>query len=156
MAIDRFLVESGHIMQFSRAVGETDDRFMGALHGQRDGVPAPPTFVAAGSHYDPDWTLRPKPGEKWAGSGKDDGSPLGGSEDGGTGLHAEQHYEYHRPLASGMVLTARTRSGEEWTKEGRRGGALQFSETITEYVDEDGELVVTVRSVGVRTTRVVG
>ena len=80
----------------------------------------------------------------------------GGGGGGGTGLHAEQHYTYHRPLHAGDVLTAETRAGERWEKEGKRAGKLLFSETITEYRDESGELVVTARSVGVRTEKVVG
>ena len=71
------------------------------------------------------------------------------------GLHAEQHYKYHRPLRAGDVLTATTRPGERWEKEGKRGGKLVFSETITEYRDQNGELVVTARGVGVRTEKVV-
>ena len=38
---------------------------------------------------------------------------------------------------------------------GRRAGKLTFIETVIEYRDEHGELVVTVRNVGVRTERVV-
>jgi len=70
-------------------------------------------------------------------------------------LHAEQHYIYHRALRVGDVLTATTRPGERWEKEGRRAGRLLFSETITEFRDQNGELVVTARAVGVRTERVV-
>ena len=80
----------------------------------------------------------------------------GGGGGGGTGLHAEQHYEYHRPLRAGDVLTAETRDGKRWEKEGKRAGKLVFSEMITEYRDQQGELVVTARSVGVRTEKVVG
>jgi hypothetical protein len=51
------------------------------------------------------------------------------------------------------VLTATTGDGKTWEKEGRRGGKLLFSESITEYRDQNGELVVTARGVGVRTER---
>ena len=47
------------------------------------------------------------------------------------------------------ALTVSSRPGETWEKTGRRGGRLRFVETITEYRDEDGELVVTARGVGV-------
>ena len=81
---------------------------------------------------------------------------MGGGGGGGTGLHAEQHYTYHRPLRVGDVLTATTRPGRAMG-EGRAAapGKLVFSETITEFRDENGELVVTARGVGVRTERVV-
>ncbi|MDB2646062.1 MaoC family dehydratase N-terminal domain-containing protein [Pseudomonadales bacterium] len=72
---------------------------------------------------------------------------------GGGGLHAEQHFEYHRHIGPGDVLTATVKQGEGWEKEGKRSGKLIFSETITEYHDQNGELVITARGVGVRTER---
>jgi hypothetical protein len=53
------------------------------------------------------------------------------------------------------VLTATAVPGETWEKQGRRGGKLVFSDSIVEYRNQDGELVVTARAVGVRTERVV-
>ena len=52
-------------------------------------------------------------------------------------------------------MTVTTRPGERWEKQGRRGGTLKFSETITEYRNQDGTLCVTARSVGVQTERAV-
>ncbi len=71
------------------------------------------------------------------------------------GLHAEQHFTYHRPLRPGDVLSMTTKPGNTWEKQGKRAGKLVFSETITEYRDQGGELVITARGVGVRTERVV-
>ena len=51
------------------------------------------------------------------------------------------------------MLTPTTVPGKTWEKEGRRGGKLLFSESVTEYRNQDGELVVTARGVGVRTER---
>lgn len=127
------------------------------------GIIAPPTFVQASAQFDPDYPLRPKPGEVWFGSGA---TPSGrihsegaagdsGGANGGTILHAEQHYEYHRPIRAGEVLTVSVHSGRTWEKQGRRGGLLHFGESITEYRAADGELVVTARSVGVRTDQTV-
>ena len=82
-------------------------------------------------------------------------SSRGSGARGGTGLHAEQHYDYHRPIRAGDVLTLSTRPGKSWEKQGRRGGLLQFRESITEYRDGDGELVLTARSVGVLTAQAV-
>ena len=53
----------------------------------------------------------------------------------------------------GDVLTAETKPGKTWEKEGKRSGKLVFSETVTEYRDQNGELVITARGVGVRTER---
>jgi hypothetical protein len=167
MAVERFPIEAGHIMLFARAIGEDDPAYYGAITGA-ESVPAPPTFVQASAQFDPDYFLRPKIGQKWFGSGRTDSGLSGGESSGGensatedvgkavgSGLHAEQHYTYHQPLRAGMVLSATTRDGERWEKQGRRGGKLMFSETITDYTDQNGELIVTARSVGVRTERVV-
>ena len=164
MAIERFPIEAGHIMLFARAVGDPnpiyhDEEY--AKDTEVGGIIAPPTFVQASAQFDPDYPLRPKIGESWFGSGREPtgvsrgGDGGSGSGGGGTGLHAEQHYEYHRPLRAGDVLSAETRTGNTWEKEGRRAGKLTFTELITEYRDEQGELVVTARTVGVRTERVV-
>ncbi|MDG2070942.1 MAG: MaoC family dehydratase N-terminal domain-containing protein, partial [Pseudomonadales bacterium] len=77
----------------------------------------------------------------------------GEKSSGGGGLHAEQHYVYHRQLKVGDVLSSTEKPGTSWEKQGRRGGKLLFSESITEYRDQQGELVVTATSVGVRTER---
>jgi hypothetical protein len=53
----------------------------------------------------------------------------------------------------GYVLSAHTGPGRSWEKMGRRGGRLTFTETVTEYRDEQGELVVTATSVSIRTER---
>jgi hypothetical protein len=55
----------------------------------------------------------------------------------------------------GDVLTSTTTPGQRWEKEGRRAGKLVFAESVTEYRNQDGELVVTARSVAVRTERAV-
>lgn len=159
MAVERFPVEASHIMMFARSVGDPNPVYYdeeAAKRSEAGGIIAPPTFVQASSQFDPDAALRPKPGQPWFGSGREpSGTPRGGGGGGGTGLHAEQHFEYHRNLRPGDVLSAKTRPGKSWEREGRRAGKLKFSETITEYFDQKGELVVTARSVGVQTERVV-
>ena len=161
MAIDRFPVEASHILMFARAVGDPNPVYYdedAAKKTEAGGIIAPPTFVQASAQFDPDYFLRPKIGQPWFGSGK---NPTGiqrtagggGGGGGGGGLHAEQHYEYHRPLRAGDVLTAETFPGKTWEKEGKRSGKLLFSESVTEYRNQDGELVVTARSVGVRPSR---
>lgn len=158
MAVDRFPVEEGSILLFARAIGDPNpiyaDRDFAAA-SELGGIIAPPTFVQSSAQFDPDYPLRPKPGEPWFGSGRNPTGRISTGErsgGGGTGLHAEQHFEYHRPLRAGDVLSATTRPGERWEKQGR-SGKLVFSEAITEYRDKNGDLVVTARSVGVRTER---
>jgi len=155
----KFPVEAGHIMTFARAVGDPNRIYSDADYAadtEPQAVIAPPTFVQASAQFDPNYPLRPKIGEPWFGSG---GKPSGierkkGSGGAGGGassgmLHAEQHFEYHRHPQAGDVLTATNRPGKKWSKESRRAGTLRFSESITEYREQKGELVVTARMVGV-------
>ena len=157
-------------MTFARAIGDFNPVYRDedqARNSEVAGIIAPPTFVQASAHYDPDYPLRPQPGIAWFGSGA---TPTGrspeletvttrdvaGSEaNGGTSLHAEQHYEYRRPIRPGEVLTLTAHAGKTWEKQGRRGGVLRFHETIIEYRGEDGELAVVARAVGVRTEQTV-
>ena len=160
MAVDKFPVEAGHIMMFARSVGDDNQIYYDedyAKSTECEGVVAPPTFVQASAQFDPDYFLRPKVGQPWFGSG---GKPTGvvresggGGGGGGGGLHAEQRYVYHRHPRVGDVLTATTRPGNSWERESRRAGKLKFSETVTEYRDQNGELVVTATGVGVQTER---
>jgi acyl dehydratase len=158
MAIERFPVEAGHVLMFARAIGDPNPVYADSDAAAASGVgaiPAPPTFVTASAQVDEDYPLRPKPGQPWFGSGKNATGaaptvPSGGSGGGGTSLHAEQHYEYHRPLVVGDVLHARGRTGERWEKQGR-SGTLKFTELITEYLDESDEVVITARTVAVLT-----
>jgi hypothetical protein len=133
----RFPVEAGHVLAFLRALGSAGEL-------PRWGDVAPPTFLIAGAQFDPDYPLRPRPGAPWHGSGGDAGLVT----EGAGGLHAEQHFVYHRPVRVGDVLAGATRPGQEWEKRGR-SGRLRFREQITEFRDEAGELVVTARSVSV-------
>jgi acyl dehydratase len=175
MAVERFPVESGHVLMFARAIGDPNPVYSDPDHAastEVGGIIAPPTFVQASAQFDPEYGLRPRIGRPWFGSGKTPSGlqrpapaegdekpaadrPAGGGGGGGSGLHAEQHYEYHRPLRVGDVLTATTTPGKRWETQGRRAGTLVFAETITEYRNQDGELVVTARGVGVRTERAV-
>ena len=173
MAVKQFPVEASHVLMFARAVGDknpiySDEEY--AKGTEPGGIIAPPTFVQASAQFDPDYFLRPKVGEAWFGSGKEptgiqrpqknEGAGGGDKSERPSGaatgrIHAEQHFEYHRHPRPGDLLTAETNPGKSWTKEGRRGGKLHFSESVTEYRDQKGELVVTARGVGVRTERVI-
>lgn len=151
----KFPVELGHVMLFARAVGDPnriyyDDEYAAGVEPGH--LIAPPTFVRASAQFDPNFPGRPTLGEPWLGSGRESsGTAQVGS--GGTGLHAEQHFQYHRDVRPGDVLTVSKRDGKSWEREGRRGGILHFYETIFEHRSEDGELVVTERSILVRTSR---
>ncbi len=150
-----FPVEATHILMFARSVGETNPAYLDAEAAKATevgGIIAPPTFPQAVAQFDPDYHLRPKPGQKWFGSAKGP-SGIEGKPTSSGGLHAEQHFEYHRQLRAGDVLTVETRPGKTWEKESKRAGKLTFRERITEYRDQNGELVITARGVGVTTER---
>ena len=165
-----FHVDRTAIMLFASAIGETNKIFYDEDYAR--GTPlghviAPPSFPTASSQWDGTYFLRgvrqipeapsrpapPQGKEKAQGKKKARGERGGGGL--ARGLHAEQHYHYHRSIAPGMRLTVTTERGKSWQKEGRRGGELYFSETVTEFRDEQGELVVTARSIGVQTSKAV-
>lgn len=160
MAVKKFPVEASHILMFARSIGDDNQIYYDADFARKTEpgtIIAPPTFAQSSAQFDPDYFLRPKIGQPWFGSGKEPTGvkreASGGGGGGGGGLHAEQHFEYHRHLKPGDVLTATTKPGNTWEKESKRAGKLVFSESVTEYRDQKGELVITARSVGVRTER---
>jgi hypothetical protein len=160
-----FHVDRTGILLFASALGETNPIYYD--HGYAEstalgGVIAPPTFAISSAHWNPDYGLKgirkiPAPRPKPA---RAEGADAGGGGGGGGGslarvLHGEQRFEYHQPIRPGMRLTVTTRPGKTWTKEGKKGGSLRFSESVSEYRDEKGELVVTATSVGVLTEKAV-
>lgn len=165
MAVEDFAVEASHIMMFARAIGDPNQIYSSQEHAEGTevgGIIAPPTFAQASAQFDEDYFLRPKIGQPWFGSGKDatgikrekkEGESSGAAAG---GLHAEQHFEYHRHPKPGDVLSATVKPGESWEKHSKRAGTLNFSETVTEYRDQAGELVITARGVGVTTEKVIG
>lgn len=68
----KFPIEASHIMMFARALGD-ENPVCHNLGKAKDtdvgGIIAPPTFTAAVAQFNPDGS-RPRPGEKWFGSGK--------------------------------------------------------------------------------------
>ena len=124
MAIERFPVEAGHILMFARSIGDAnpvyaDAAYAAAHRGRRHpraaDVRAGERPVRRGLPAAPEG----RPAVVRLGQGTDAASAAasrrggggGGGGGGGTGLHAEQHYTYHRPLRAGDVLTAATRAG---------------------------------------------
>ena len=155
MAKITFPVEASHIMMFARAVGDTNPVYHDAEAAKKSevgGIIAPPSFAQAVAQFDPEYHLRPKPGEKWFGSAKGP-SGIEDKPKSTGGLHAEQHYEYIRPLRPGDVLTVELKPGKVWERESKRAGKLTFRERIVEYRDQTGELVMIARGVGVTTER---
>ena len=168
MAVEKFPIEASHILMFARSVGDDNPIYSDADYAagtEFGAIVAPPTFMQASAQFDPDYFLRPRPGQPWFGSGKEatsreskiPGEKSGDDKPSGGGgiLHTEQHFVYHRHPQPGDVLTTAVKPGKRWEKEGKRSGKLHFGETITEYRDQNGELVVTATAVGVTTERAV-
>jgi acyl dehydratase len=162
----RFYVDRTGILLFASALGETnpiyyDDAY--AASTPLGSVIAPPTFAISSAHWNGDYALKgvrriPKPAPKPAtppAAGGGGGGGGGGGMNLARVLHGEQRFEYHQPLRPGMVLTVTTKPGKTWTKEGKKGGTMRFSESVSEYRDEKGELVVTTTSVGIVTEKAV-
>jgi acyl dehydratase len=150
-----FPVEASHIMMFARAIGDTNTVYHDAAEakqGEAGGIIAPPTFPQAVAQFDPDYHLRPKPGQKWFGSAKE-ASGIDGKPPSSGALHAEQHYEYHRHIRPGDVLSVEIKQGKVWEKDSKRAGKLTFRERIVEYRDQNGELVITARGISVTPER---
>jgi acyl dehydratase len=149
-----FPIEATHIMMFARAIGDENPVYHDAEKARGSevgGIVTPPTFAVAVAQFNPEGS-RPRPGEKWFGSGKTPSGIEGRAPSAG-GMNAEQHFEYFRPVRPGEVLTAETRPGKTWERESKRAGKLSFAERITEFRDESGELVISLRGVSVKTER---
>ncbi|MDT0203172.1 MaoC family dehydratase N-terminal domain-containing protein [Nocardioides sp. AE5] len=153
MQINAFPIEWGHMAMFASAVGDEHEMYRLDGPGLTDptSVTAPPTFTAAQAHFDEDWELRPRPGVPWIGSGRGATGVTAQEDSARNLLHAEQAYEYHAPVHPGDVLTVTTIPGATWTKTGRRGGQLTFSQGVQEFRNQRGELVITSTSTSVIT-----
>lgn len=150
-----FPVEATHIMMFARAIGDYAPEFHDAEAAAKDeagGIIAPPTFPQAVAQFNPTYHLRIHPGQPWFGSGAKPSGIEGKPASSGS-LHAEQHFEFIRPLRPGDVLSVTIREGDTWEKQSKRAGTLRFTERVTEYRDQSGEMVCIARSVGVKTER---
>ncbi|HVF74474.1 MAG TPA: MaoC family dehydratase N-terminal domain-containing protein [Acidimicrobiales bacterium] len=69
-------------------------------------------------------------------------------------LHGEEEYVFHGPPPrAGTTLTVSARLGEQWEKEGKRGGVMRFATIVHEFRDTTGSLVAEQRSTLVETGR---
>lgn len=162
MADHDFPIDRTAILTFAAALGETNPIYWDEAYAKTTplgDVIAPPTFGISSAHWNPDYGLRgtrkipARKVEKAAESKPRSGG--GGGADMSRLLHAEQRFEYKKPLQPGMRLSVSSRAGKSWEKEGKRGGKLTFTEGITELRDETGEIVLIATSVSVITGKAV-
>ena len=132
-------VEPAHVMLFARSVGDVNACYHDQLFADV-GTPlvTPPTFVRALDHFDPASTTRPTLPIQESG--------MGGRSD---TVHAEQHFDFFAPFCVGDRIIVESFAGEAWSKRGR-AGLLEFTETVTEYRNQEGALLVRARKVSVR------
>jgi acyl dehydratase len=144
-----FPVEATHILMFARAIGDDNLAFSDSDSAEAravGGIVAPPTFTIAAMQFDPEYRFRPQEGLTWPSAEPNAG---GDPDSGARLLHAEQSFDFFRPVRPGTVLNATGRQGESWKKESRRGGFLQFQESFVDFHDSEGQLFVTSRMVTV-------
>lgn len=128
-----FPVERGKVREFARATRARRDSYF------TDPRPVtPPTFLMSSSF--------------WAGPGA---SPFRDEpRDWSRILHGEQEFVFPAgPPRAGTTLTATQRVEEVYTKQGRRGGTMEFTVLVTEYRDAAGTLVAQARSTVIETSR---
>jgi hypothetical protein len=129
-------IERGKIIEFAAATMSDNPAYWSDPHPV-----VPPTFLTTQLFW-----------QVWAG---DDANPWRHVElNQERGMHAEQEYEFFGPLPrAGTTLTAVSRIGRIYEKQGRRGGVLTFAEMVTEFRDEAGRLVAQAKLTGVETAR---
>ncbi|MCH5677570.1 FAS1-like dehydratase domain-containing protein [Streptomyces gilvus] len=126
-----FPVELGKIREFARAVASRDVAYT-------DGSVTPPTFLMAADL----WQSRAN--SPWG----DHPRALART------LHAEQEFVFTGPPpAAGTTLRGQSRIDRRYTKHGRRGGTMTFTEVVTEYRDEQDRVIAEVRSTTVETSK---
>ena len=132
-------IERGKIREFARAIKDDDPLYFDEAYAAQaaGGIMPPITFLQTVAHWD-DGRGRPRP-------------PF----DPKRVLHGEQEFEFLRPIFAGDVLTAVTRISDLYEKAGKRGGAMTFAVSETEFTNQRGEVVARARQVGIETGQVV-
>jgi hypothetical protein len=125
-------IERGKIREFARATQSRNPEYDGP-----DAV-IPATFLTTAGNL---WATGPYPSAQL-------GFDLGRL------LHGGEEYEFFGPPPrAGQTLTASSRLGEQWQREGRRGGVMRFAEVVTEYRDGSGNVVAVQRTTLIETAK---
>jgi hypothetical protein len=81
---------------------------------------------------------------------------LGANLDYGRVLHGEQEFVYKRLPIAGETLKGRMRIAKDFTKEGKRGGAMRFVTYESIFTDEAGDEVLSAYYTLIETAKDVG
>jgi hypothetical protein len=126
-------VERGKIREFARATQSANTDYLDAPTPV-----SPPTFLTTQQF----WST---PGAGVFAKVKMDRKRL---------LHGGQEYVFHGPPpAAGTRLHVRTRVEDIYEKEGSRGGTMTFVISVTEFRDDDGNLVAEARGTAIETAK---
>ena len=126
-------IERGKVMEFASATQSNNEAYTGA------NAVIPPTFLTTAGLV---WEPR-------------EASDLAALDiDLHRLLHGEEEYIFYGPLPrAGQSLTVSSRLGDQWVREGKRGGAMRFIRLLREYRDEAGTLVAEQSTTLVQTSR---
>lgn len=143
-------IEAGHVALFQRAIDANASECAVAPPG----TPVPGlTFVQVADHFDPHFARRPTHGDPCFGSGASaSGAPANSDEALGL-FHTDQLFTYHRHPHIGKTLSVERVAPNRWTRQGRRGGQLEFIERMTDFSDAAGNPVITAAWRDVHTER---
>ena len=127
----QMVVERGKIREFARATKSSNPEYLEGEHPL-----SPVTFLCASGFWQ-----------------DESNSPWGdGPRNYERILHGEQEFVFFgEPPRAGAILTGISRIDRIYEKAGRRGGAMNFTETVTEFRDETGKLVAESRSTVIET-----
>ena len=124
-------VERGKVREFALAVGEDNPMLLDPEEARLQGFPdvlAPPTFAVT---------------QIWQVPREEREARLGANLDYERVLHGEQEFVYRRLPVAGEVLKGTMRISKDFTKQGRRGGAMRFVTYESRFTDADGDEVLT-------------
>jgi acyl dehydratase len=138
VTVENLRVEAGKVEEFARSLKDDNPAFRSAELAREQGyecVPAPLSFTRTA--YFPRYQTDQ---EEW---------DLGFRQE--YVVHGEQEYEFERPLYVGDVLTGKALLEDVYQRDGSRGGTMTFAVIVTEFRDQDGELVLTERKTRIET-----
>jgi acyl dehydratase len=139
-------IERGPVTRFAAAVTDANPVYKSveaAREAGFDGIPAPPTFTFAASH----WGVFPEdqPPDPTGGKGSPLRELMGGlMAEGGIVLHGEQEFIYHKPVQAGETLHQEGKITDLYSKESK-GKTMTFLVMETVFKDDAGDPVVTER-----------
>jgi|TARA_B110000263_G_scaffold75977_1_gene66436 hypothetical protein len=163
---NKFQIDASQILFFARSIDDNNPLYVDVEYAKKKGyknIIAPLTFIETHQQFDPNYKLRPNPDKQWPGTPRKKAEKISSNEKNvkkmssrkGTGLHAEQHYEYHSLIYAGDIIRWEKGENKSWQREGKKGGKLIFTENIIHFYNQENVLVVTAKKVTVITEKVV-